>query len=70
MNRVSILNSPVRDYRNLTSAECANLRAQGASCSTAWMLSPDGSLSGSGGHLHSPSPRGGSSSAGIHALQA
>lgn len=30
MTRVFILNSPVRSIRNLTSAECANLRAEGA----------------------------------------
>jgi len=70
MNRVFILNSPVRYIRNLTSAECANLRGEGVSCSPARVVSPGGSESGSGGHLHSPSLRGGNSSAGIYALQA
>lgn len=54
--KVFILNSPVRDIRNLTSAECANFRAEGVSCSPVWMVSPDGSVSGSGGHLYSPAP--------------
>ena len=68
--KVFILNSPVRNIRNLTSAECANLRAEGVSCSPAWMVSPDGSVSGSGGCLYSPAPRGGHDNAGIYALQA
>jgi hypothetical protein len=70
MNRVFILNSPVRSIRNLTSAECANLRAEGVSCSPSWIVSPDGSESGTGGHLYSPAPRGGHDNAGIYALQA
>jgi len=68
--KVFILNSPVRNIRNLTSAECANLRAEGVSCSPAWMVSPDGSVSGSGGRLYSPTPLGGHDNAGIYALQA
>jgi hypothetical protein len=68
--KVFILNSPVRNMRNLTSAECANLRAEGVSCSPAWMVSPDGSESGSGGRLYSPAPLGGHDDAGIYALQA
>lgn len=68
--KVFILYSPVRSIRNLTSAECANLRAEGVSCSSAWIVSPDGSESGSGGHLYSPAPRGGHDNADIYALQA
>lgn len=68
--KVLILNSPVRSIRNLTSAECANLRAEGVSCSPAWMVSPGGSVSGSGGRLYSPAPRGGHDNAGIYAMQA
>jgi len=68
--KVLILNSPVRNIRNLTSAECANLRAEGVSCSPAWTVSPDGSVSGSGGRLYCPAPRGGHDNAGIYALQA
>lgn len=70
MKRVSILNSPVRYIRNLTSAECGNLRADGVSCSPAWVVSPDGSESGSGGSLYSLAPGGGHDNAGIYALQA
>lgn len=69
MNGVFILNSPVRSIRNLTSAECANLRAEGVSCSPAWIVSPDGSESASGGRLYSPAPAGGHDNAGIYALQ-
>ena len=69
MTRVFILNSPVRSIRNLTSAECANLRAEGVSCSPAWIVSPDGSESGTGGHLYSPARAGGYDSADIYALQ-
>ena len=70
MTRVFILNSPVRHIRNLTSAECANLRAEGVSCSPAWVVSADGSESGSGGRLYSPAPGGGHDNAGIYALLA
>lgn len=70
MNRIFILNSRIRDYRNLISAECANLRAQGVSCSPAWIVSPDGSESGSGGRLYSPATGGGHDNAGIYPLQA
>lgn len=69
MNRAFILNSPVRYIRNLTSAECANLRAEGVSCSPAWVVSPDGSESGSGGSLYSPAPGGGHDNAAIYAMQ-
>ena len=69
MNRVFILNSPVRYIRNLTSAECANLRAEGVSCSPAWVVSPDGSESGSGGSLYSPAPGSGHDNAAIYAMQ-
>lgn len=68
--KVAILNSPVRSVRSLTSAECANLRAEGVSCSPAWIVSPDGSENRSGGYLYSPAPRGGHDNAGIYALQA
>lgn len=68
--KLFILNSPVRNIRNLTSAECVNLRAEGVSCSPAWIVSPEGSASGSGGRLYSPAPRGGRDNAGIYALQA
>jgi hypothetical protein len=69
MSRVFILNSPVRSIRNLTSAECANLRAEGVSCSPAWIVSPDGSESASGGRLYAPAAGGGHDNAGIYALQ-
>lgn len=67
MKRVFILNSPVRSIRNLTSVECARLRALGTSCSPAWIVSPDGSERGSGGHLYSPTAQGGHDIADIYA---
>jgi hypothetical protein len=70
MKRVSILNSPVYYPRVLTSAECANLRAEGISCSPAWLVMPVVSESDGGGQLYSPSRRGGNVNAEIYALQA
>lgn len=67
MKRVFILNSPVRSIRNLSSVECARLRALGTSCSPAWVVSPDGSERGSGGHLYSPAARGRHDNADIYA---
>jgi hypothetical protein len=70
MKRVSILNSPVSYPRVLTSAECANLRAQGLRCSSAWLVFPAISESDGGGQLYSPSRRGGNVNAEIYALLA
>ena len=70
MQRLYILNSPVRDPRLLTSAECANLRAEGFSCSPAWLVARDGSGSDGGGRLFSPNGRGGHDYAEIYALLA
>lgn len=70
MNCAFILNSPVRNIRNLTSAECANLRAEGVSCSPAWIVSPAGGESGSEGRLYSPAPGCGHDNAGIYAFPA
>ena len=70
MKRVSILNSPVCYPRVLTSAECANLRAQGGRCSPAWLVFPVISESDGGGQLYSPSRRGGNVNAEIYALLA
>jgi hypothetical protein len=67
--RVFILNSPVRNIRNLTSAECSHLRAEGVSCSPAWIVSPNGSESGSEGRLYSPAREGGHENTGFYALQ-
>jgi len=67
MKRVFILNSPVRSIRNLTSAECARLRAGGYSCSPNWIVSPDGSESGSGGQQYYPASGGGHNNANIYA---
>lgn len=66
METIFILNSPVRTIRNLTSAECKNLRLEGVSCSPAWAVSPDGSESHSGGYLYRPSPHGGHDNTGIY----
>lgn len=52
MKRVFILNFPVRSIGNLSSAECANLRVEGVSCSPVWIVLPDGSESASGGRLY------------------
>jgi hypothetical protein len=68
MKRLYILNSPVLDPRLLTSAECANLRAEGISCSPAWLVARDGNGNGGGGCLYSPKPRGGHENAEIYAL--
>ena len=70
MKRVFILNSPVRNIRNLTSSECALLRAEGVSCSPAWIVSPDGSGDRSGGWLYSPAANGGHDNADIYASMA
>lgn len=69
MKRLSILNSPVYCPRILTSAECANLRAEGFSCSPAWLVFPIVGESDGGGQLYSPSRRGGNVDAEIYALQ-
>lgn len=70
MKRVLILNPPVRVPRNLTSEECANLRAQGVGSSPARMVAADGSESDTGGQLYCPAPQGGDAKAGIYALLA
>lgn len=67
--RVAVLNSPVRSLRNLTSAECKRLRAEGYSCSPAWVAMPDGS-SGTSAHLYEPCATGGHNNAGIRAFPA
>lgn len=68
MKRLSILNSPVYCPRILTSAECAHLRAEGISCSPAWLVFPLISESDGGGQPYSPSRRGGNVNAEIYAL--
>lgn len=69
MIHLSILYSPVSCPRILTSAECANLRAEEFSCSPAWLVFPIVSESDGGGQLYSPSRRGCHVDAEIRALQ-
>lgn len=55
MNRVCILSKPVAHIRALTSTELCLLRRAGFSCSTGWLVSPNGG--GLCGYLYRPAPR-------------
>lgn len=57
LRQVSVLTQPVNFIRNLKQREVKNLRIEGISCSTRWVVSPAGN--GRCGYLYRPCPTGG-----------